>query len=56
MRDVDIIPNNLLITLTIEELKGSHHKRDAHEEIVTNHTTSSNFFMKFDIRLLHAVL
>ena len=37
----------------IKNIKGSsHHKRDAHEEIVTNFTTSSNFWMKFDIRLL----
>ena len=37
----------------IKNIKGSsHHKRDAHEEIVTNFTTSANFWMKFDIRLL----
>ena len=48
---------NVLILETdheIQNIKGSsHHKRDAHEEeIVTNFTTSANFWMKFDIRLL----
>ena len=47
---------NVLILETDHEIKNingsSHHKRDAHEEMVTNFTTSANFWMKFDIRLL----
>jgi len=50
---------NVLILETDHEIKNikgsSHHKRDAHEEMVTNFTTSANFWMKFDISHMSSV-